>query len=108
MNATGLGITRTNVGALACVLLACKTTHTLTGFASEKKYIGTNQLPAYYSNMADSETVPILGKRGDFRTVVQPEVPDTVACCCVESTRLAKVPVVRTLFRKRRPEEKVL
>lgn len=60
--------------------------------------------------MAESESVPLLsGKRGpDFRDIAQQaNVPDTVACCCVESTRLAKVPVIRTMFRKRRPEEKV-
>lgn len=56
--------------------------------------------------MAESESVPLLGKRGDFREVAQPDVPDTVACCCVESSRLAKVPVIKTVFRKRRPEEK--
>ena len=59
--------------------------------------------------MAASESVPLLsGKRGDFREIAQQaNAPDTVACCCVESTRLAKVPVIRTMFRKRRPEEKV-
>lgn len=58
--------------------------------------------------MAESESVPLLpGKGGDFREVAQPGVPDTVACCCLESSRLAKVPVIRTVFRKRRPEEKV-
>ena len=58
--------------------------------------------------MAESETVPILGKRADFRGVAQPDVPDKVACCCLESSRLATVPVIKTVFRKRRPEEKVI
>lgn len=59
--------------------------------------------------MAETESVPLLGsgKRGDFREVAQPDIPDTVACCCLESSRLAKVPVIKTVFRKRRPEEKV-
>ena len=57
--------------------------------------------------MAATESAPLILKRGDFRDVSQPDVPDTVACCCVESTRLARVPVIKTLFRKRRPEEKV-
>ena len=56
---------------------------------------------------AHTETAPLFVKRGDFREASQSDVPDTVACCCVESTRLARVPVIKTLFRKRRPEEKV-
>lgn len=60
--------------------------------------------------MAESESAPLLvGKRGDFREIEQQaNAPDVVACCCVESTRLAKVPVIRSMFRKRRPEEKVI
>ena len=54
--------------------------------------------------MAGSEAAPLILKRASLPSAA---TEDKVGCCCVESSRLAKVPVIRTLCRKRRPEEKV-
>lgn len=53
------------------------------------------------------ETAPLI-KRKDFRSLSQihPEAV-VVQCCCVESTTLGRVPVIRTLFKKKDPSEKV-
>ena len=59
--------------------------------------------------MEDSEKAPLV-KRTDFQPVESdsnsPE-PVVVQCCCVESTRLGRVPVIRTLLKKKDPSEKV-
>ena len=55
------------------------------------------------NTMAGSEAAPLILKRASVPGATE----DKVGCCCVESSSLAKVPVIRTLCRKRRPEEKV-
>lgn len=55
--------------------------------------------------MAKPEAAPLILKRASYPD--SSSQSDTVECCCVESSRLARVPVIRTLWRKRRPEEKV-
>ncbi len=61
--------------------------------------------------MEDPEKAPLM-KRTDFQPLDgtnsnnSPE-PVVVQCCCVESTRLGRVPVIRTLFKKKDPSEKV-
>jgi hypothetical protein len=53
------------------------------------------------------ESAPLI-KRRDFRGLAQSlQEPAEVECCCVESTRLARVPIIRTLFKKKDPSEKV-
>ena len=57
--------------------------------------------------MADPEKAPLIHRK-DFRSLSQPQPdPAVVQCCGVESSRLAKIPVIRTLFRKKDPSEKV-
>lgn len=57
--------------------------------------------------MESSETAPLI-KRRDFRALSQNHTePVVVQCCCVESTRLGRVPVIRTLFKKKDPSEEV-
>lgn len=53
------------------------------------------------------EKEPLI-KRKDFRGLsqIRPD-PVVVQCCCVESTRLGRVPIIRTLFKKKDPSEKV-
>jgi len=54
-----------------------------------------------------AEKAPLLPSRRDFRPLSQDEAkPVTVQCCCVESSRLGRVPIIRTLFKKN--TEKVL
>ena len=55
----------------------------------------------------ETEREPLV-KRKDFRSLSQPAAaPVVVKCCCVESTRLGRVPVIRTLFKKKEPSERV-
>ena len=57
--------------------------------------------------MEDSENAPLV-KRTDFKPLEGDGAePVVVQCCCVESTRLGKVPVIKTLFKKKDPSEKV-
>lgn len=52
--------------------------------------------------MEESEKAPLM-KRTEFRPIeTSPGDPEVavVQCCCVESTRFARVPVIRTLFKK--------
>lgn len=51
--------------------------------------------------MEESEKAPLV-KRTEFRPidVSAEEAVPVVQCCCVESTRLGRVPIVRTLFKK--------
>ena len=53
------------------------------------------------------ENEPLI-KRKDFRGLSQihPD-PVVVQCCCVESTRLGRVPIINSLFKKKDPSEKV-
>lgn len=54
-----------------------------------------------------TEKEPLI-KRKDFRKLSQPATPPVVVqCCCVESTRLGRVPIIRSLFRKKEESEKV-
>ncbi len=68
--------------------------------------------------MENSEKAPLY-KRRDYRNVFSPERGEVVAgegegegeagvvvqCCGVESTRLGRVPVIRTLFKKKTAEK---
>lgn len=56
--------------------------------------------------MEDSEQAPLV-KRTDFQPVDNSPEPVVVQCCCVESVKLGRVPVIRTLFKKKDPSEKV-
>ncbi len=54
-----------------------------------------------------TEREPLV-KRKDFRRLAQPAAEQVVVqCCCVESSRLGRVPIIRTLFKKKDPSEKV-
>ena len=68
------------------------------GLNAKASYVASEQ-----HTMAGSEAAPLILKRASVPNVTE----DKVGCCCVESSRLAKVPVISTLCRKRRPEEKV-
>ena len=68
----------------------------------------TNHTAKYLSindsrEMANSESQPLIktqwGHAGDSSAKVQ--------FCCVKSSRLARVPVLRTLCRRKRPEDEV-
>ncbi len=53
------------------------------------------------------EKEPLI-KSKDFRYLSQPkEEASVVQCCGVESTRLGRVPVIRTLFKKKDPKDEV-
>lgn len=57
--------------------------------------------------MEDSEKAP-LTKRTDFRSVtpsLMEEEERVVACCGLESKRLGRVPIIRTIFKKKDPSE---
>ena len=49
--------------------------------------------------MEESENAPLM-KRTEFRPIESSREEPVVQCCCVESTRLGRVPVIRTLFKK--------
>lgn len=57
--------------------------------------------------MENSEKAPLV-KRADYSAVTQVGGdPVVVQCCGLESSRLGRVPVIRTLFRKKEPTEEV-
>ena len=57
--------------------------------------------------MEGADTEPLI-KRKDFRVLSQPRPePVVVQCCCLQSRKLGRVPVVRTLFKKKDPSQKV-
>lgn len=57
--------------------------------------------------MEASEKAPLL-RRPDYSAVTQVGAdPVVVQCCGLESSRLGRVPVIRTLFKKKEPNEKV-
>ena len=57
--------------------------------------------------MEDSERAPLV-KRADYSSVTAVGADEVVVQCCgLESTRLGRVPVIRTLFGKKEPNEKV-
>ena len=49
--------------------------------------------------MEDSEKAPLV-KRTDFRPIEGEPEPVVVQCCCFESERLGRVPIIKTLFKK--------
>ena len=51
--------------------------------------------------MASSEAEPLTKARAS-------EPSATVSLCCVESSRLARVPLIGTICRKKRPEDQVI
>ena len=59
-----------------------------------------------HAKMDSSEKAPFV-KRTDVQAVTSSSDGDTVQICCVESSRLASVPIIRTLFKKQEPSEKV-
>lgn len=52
-----------------------------------------------------SEEVTLLLKRDSYPSGASQ--PDTAEICCIESSTLARVPLIGTLCRKRKPEDKV-
>lgn len=58
--------------------------------------------------MEDSEKAPLI-KRPDYSSVTEVGGADAVVvqCCGLDSSRLGRVPVIRTLFKKKEPSEKV-
>jgi hypothetical protein len=55
-----------------------------------------------------AEQAPLI-KRADYSNVTEVggEDASVVQCCGIESSRLGRVPVIRTIFRKKEPNEKV-
>lgn len=60
------------------------------------------------SSVSGAESAPLLVKRGEFRDISQPQPENPgVEICGVNSPCLANVPIVRTIWKKRTPSEKV-
>lgn len=58
------------------------------------------------AKMESSAKTPLV-KRTDVQAATSSSDGATVQICCVESSRLARVPVIRTLFKKKEASEKV-
>lgn len=59
--------------------------------------------------MAEVTEKTSLITRSEFREVEQEQHGEeaVVQCCCLESRKLGRVPIIRTLFKKKDPSEKV-